>query len=100
VVQIVREERNENRRHTTDFVTRLLDSGAIDKWDIDDQVRATLDWLKESTQRVIRQNDAPAFPPPQEGDALPQAELPTPPLPGHADPPTTSTHRPPRRPDR
>jgi hypothetical protein len=53
VVQMLREERHNNRRAVTDFVTRLLDSGAIDRYEIDDQVREALRWLKEATDTVI-----------------------------------------------
>jgi len=90
VVQLVREERHENRRHATDFVTRLLDSGVIEKWEIDDQARAALELLKESTQRVIRPPEAAAVPQPSDGDVLPTPDLVKPELPGHPEPPASS----------
>jgi hypothetical protein len=57
VMQLAREERNEERRELTDFLTKLLSSGAIDRWDIEDQVREALTWLAESTQRTVQTGD-------------------------------------------
>lgn len=54
VMQLAREERKEERRELTDFLTKLLSSGAIDRWDIEDQVREALTWLAESTQRTVQ----------------------------------------------
>jgi hypothetical protein len=54
VMQLAREERNEERRELTDFLTKLLSSGAIDRWDIEDQVREALTWLADSTQRAVQ----------------------------------------------
>jgi hypothetical protein len=54
VMQLAREERKEERRELTDFLTKLLSSGAIDRWDIEDQVREALTWLAESTQRSVQ----------------------------------------------
>lgn len=52
VMNIVRDERDTNRRNTVDFVTRLIES-AIDRSQIDDQVRSALQWLKDSINRVM-----------------------------------------------
>jgi hypothetical protein len=60
VVKLAREERDEERRQFTDLVTRLFQSGAVDRWDIDDQVRLVLRWLAESTDRVLRTDVVPA----------------------------------------
>jgi len=54
VMHLAREERNEDRRQLTDFLTKLLGSGAIDRWDVEDQVREALSWLAESTQRAVQ----------------------------------------------
>ncbi len=59
VVQMLRDERHNNQRAVTDFVTRLLDSGAIDRHEIDDQVREALRWLKQATDSVLIGPDAP-----------------------------------------
>ena len=87
VVQMLRDERHNNQRAVTDFVTRLLDSGAIDRHEIDDQVREALRWLKQATDSVLVGPDAPdrlsgrgsekALP----AAEIPQSELPEPPMP-------------------
>ncbi len=57
VLRALNEERDSNRRQTIDFVNKLIESGAIDRWEIDEQVRAVLDWLKESADRIIKPVD-------------------------------------------
>jgi hypothetical protein len=93
VVQMLREERHNNRRATTDFVTKLLDSGAIDRHEINDQVREALNWLKDATDTVLLGRDeggraARAYPQDAlpSGD-LPRSDLPEPPLPPPASDP-------------
>jgi hypothetical protein len=87
VIQMLREERHNNRRAVTDFVTRLLDSGAVDRHEIDDQVREALRWLKDATDTVLGDPNKPArIPASRPDDALPPGqipagELPEPPLP-------------------
>jgi hypothetical protein len=54
VLKALNEERDQNRRLVVDFVNQLVSSGAIDRWEIDEQVRTALDWLRESTDHVIR----------------------------------------------
>jgi hypothetical protein len=58
VVQLVREYRKDERRQVTDFITRLLESGAVDRWDLDDHVRVALEWLRESTNRTVQTGEA------------------------------------------
>lgn len=58
VLRALSEERDSNRRLTADFVNKLIESGAIERWEIDEQVRTALDWLKESTDRVIRPDES------------------------------------------
>ncbi|MBP2473118.1 hypothetical protein JOF53_001990 [Crossiella equi] len=53
VVQALVQERDSHRQAVFDFVTRLLESDALDRWQIDDQVRATLQWLRESGFKVL-----------------------------------------------
>jgi hypothetical protein len=87
VVEMLREERHRNRRAVTDFVTHLLDSGAIDRHEVNDQVREALRWLKEATDAVLTGPDASGRVPGGRAQSalpaaeLPQAELPEPPLP-------------------
>jgi hypothetical protein len=57
VVQLLIEERDRHRHDLVDFVTRLIDSGAIERHQIDDQVRAVLQWLREDSNHVITGKD-------------------------------------------
>ena len=58
VVQMVREIRQEDHRHVTDFLTRLVESGAVDRWEVKDTVQTALDWLKENNDRVVQTGHA------------------------------------------
>jgi len=51
---MVREVRQEDHRQVTNFLTTLLDSGAINRWEVNDTVQTALDWLKESNDRVVQ----------------------------------------------
>ncbi len=98
VIQMLRDERHGKLRTTTDFVTRLLDSGAIERHDIYDQVRTLLDWLKESTDTIIRgperparilvQRDSDEFPPTDVPESDPPDSLPVDPVRPPGDAPT------------
>lgn len=59
VVKLARDERYEERKQFTDLVTRLVQSGAISRWEVDDQVRLVLEWLAESTERVMHADVIP-----------------------------------------
>jgi hypothetical protein len=54
VIRMVREIRQEDHRHVTDFLTRLVESGAVDRWEVKDTVQTALDWLKENNDRVVQ----------------------------------------------
>jgi hypothetical protein len=96
VVQMLRDERHDNRRSVIDFVTHLLDSGAIDRYEINDQVQAALNWLKEATDTVLRGPEQPTTISGQrESDALPATCLPESNLP---DPPQVEPMRSPEGP--
>ena len=56
VLEVVRDKRKEERDEYIEILGRLLASDAIDRWDVEDEVREALRWLKESTEQV-RQND-------------------------------------------
>jgi hypothetical protein len=53
VVQLLVQERDTHRREVCDFLTKLLDSDALDRWQIDDQVRVLLQWMGASINRVL-----------------------------------------------
>jgi hypothetical protein len=58
VVRQLVAERDTHRREVCDFITRLLESDALDRWQIDDQVRVALQWMGVSINRVLTGTDA------------------------------------------
>jgi hypothetical protein len=61
VAQMIRDQEMSGQRLTIDFVNKLMESGAIERWQINDQAKAALDWLRQSTNVV--------FTPPRAGAA-------------------------------
>src|ERR1035438_4366777 len=57
IAAIIREDQLTSRRDTIDFVAHMVDSGVIERWEVSDQAREALQWLKEATGRVIRERD-------------------------------------------
>ncbi|HEX5118834.1 MAG TPA: hypothetical protein VFW65_26925 [Pseudonocardiaceae bacterium] len=57
VIALLIKERDAHRHDTVDFVTKLIDSGAIERWEVEDQIRTVLQWLKDTTNRVITGTD-------------------------------------------
>jgi len=53
IEKIIREEQRISRRDTIDFVAHMVDSGVIERWQINDEVKEALAWLREATARVI-----------------------------------------------
>ncbi|WP_328612530.1 hypothetical protein OHS18_24455 [Amycolatopsis sp. NBC_00355] len=58
VVRALVEERDTHRREVFEFITRLIESDALDRWQIDDQVRVVMQWMQASISRVITGTDA------------------------------------------
>ena len=58
VVQLLVRERDTHRREVCDFLTKLLNSEALDRWQIDDQVRVLLQWMDASISRVLTGTDS------------------------------------------
>jgi hypothetical protein len=57
VVKMLADERDSHRKAVFNFVSRLLESDALDRWQIDDQVRTTLQWLRDSSHKVLAGTD-------------------------------------------
>lgn len=53
ITAIIREDQLTSRRDTIDFISRMVDSGVVERWEVSDQVREALEWLKDATARVI-----------------------------------------------
>ncbi|GAA2795244.1 hypothetical protein GCM10010470_32800 [Saccharopolyspora taberi] len=53
VVTALINERDNHRHDTFNFITQLLQSDALDRWEVDDQIRTTLQWLKDNAIRKV-----------------------------------------------
>jgi hypothetical protein len=60
VVQAIQAEKERDRRYATEFVSQLLESGVIEKWEMSDQVRTALEILRTSTQNLIKPPEVPS----------------------------------------
>ncbi|RKT69296.1 hypothetical protein DFJ66_2504 [Saccharothrix variisporea] len=68
VVKVLVDERDSRLRATFDFMNRLLESDALDRWQIDDQVRTALQMAQESIFRVLTGSGQPRLIP--SGEAI------------------------------
>ncbi len=60
IEKILREEQRSSRRDAIDFVAHMVDSGVVERWQVSDEVKEALIWIKEAIARVIpdgRQRD-------------------------------------------
>jgi hypothetical protein len=60
VVKAIHDEKDRDRQYATDFVSQLLESGVIEKWEMSDQARAALEVLKASTKDLIKPPELPS----------------------------------------
>jgi len=54
---IIREDQHTLRRDTIDFISHMVDSGVVERWEVSDQVREALQWLRDATARVVTDKD-------------------------------------------
>ena len=59
ITAIIREERLTSRRDTVDFISRMVESGVVERWEVSDQVREALEWLSEATTRILTDTGHP-----------------------------------------
>lgn len=57
IAAIIREDELTSRRETIDFVAHMVDSGVIERWEVSDQAREALQWLKQAIARVIHDRE-------------------------------------------
>jgi hypothetical protein len=94
VIEALRNDRNTARREAIDFFARLADSGLIERHQISDTVRETIDWLNESVSRVLDHTTSRPEIVPVGMQRVPRSvDLPAPPLPGGATLPETAPRR-------
>jgi hypothetical protein len=53
VTEIIREDQLTRRQDTIDFIKHMVDSGVVERWEVSDQVREALEWLRDATARVV-----------------------------------------------
>jgi len=53
ITAIIREDQLTSRRDTIDFISRMVESGVVERWEVSDQVREALEWLTDATARVV-----------------------------------------------
>lgn len=53
ITTIIREDQLTSRRDTIEFISHMVDSGVIERWEVSDQVREALEWLRDATARVV-----------------------------------------------
>jgi hypothetical protein len=57
ITEIIREDQLTSRRDTIDFISRMVDSGVVERWEVSDQVKQALEWLRDATARVVTNKD-------------------------------------------
>ncbi|AGL18765.1 hypothetical protein [Actinoplanes sp. N902-109] len=89
VIEAIHTKGSTDRAQTIDFVSRLVESGEISGYQIEEQVRGALQWLKEATNRALgtplqagasipQRGKSPAGRPAAEGEILPPPPGPDP----------------------
>jgi hypothetical protein len=53
VTEIIREDQLRSRQDTIAFIKHMVDSGVVERWEVSDQVREALEWLRDATARVV-----------------------------------------------
>ena len=53
ITEIIREDQLRSRQDTIDFIKHMVDSKVVERWEISDQVREALEWLRDATARVV-----------------------------------------------
>jgi hypothetical protein len=57
ITAIIREDQLTSRRDTIEFISRMVESGVVERWEVSDQVREALEWLSDATARVVTDKD-------------------------------------------
>lgn len=59
ITAIIREDQLTSRHDAIDFISRMVESGVVERWEVSDQVREALEWLSVATARILTDNDHP-----------------------------------------
>jgi hypothetical protein len=78
IMKVFRDQRNEDLKRKTEFIKTMIETGAVENWQIADQVSSIVVWLEDATNQVIGPTMSEAIP--SHGSiaqtAVPRAELP------------------------
>lgn len=59
ITAIIREDQLTSRHDAIDFISRMVESGVVERWEVSDQVKEALEWLSVATARILTDNDHP-----------------------------------------
>lgn len=59
ITAIIREDQLTSRRDTVDFISRMVESGVVERWEVSDQVREALAWVSDATARILTDSKQP-----------------------------------------
>lgn len=51
ITEIIQED--QSRSDAIDFIKHMVDSGVVERWEVSDQVREALEWLRDATAHVV-----------------------------------------------
>jgi phage host-nuclease inhibitor protein Gam len=57
ITEIIREDQLTSRHDTIEFISHMVESGVVERWEVGDQVREALEWLTDATARVVTDKD-------------------------------------------
>jgi hypothetical protein len=57
ISEIIRQDQHQRRHDTIEFISRMVDSRVVERWEVSDQVKQALEWLKVATARVVTDED-------------------------------------------
>lgn len=57
IMEIIREDQLTRRHDTIEFISRMVKSGVVERWEVSDQVKQALEWLKDATTRIVTDKD-------------------------------------------
>ena len=59
VTAIIREDQLNRRHDTIDFISRMVESRVVERWEVSDQVKEVLEWLRDATALILTDHDGP-----------------------------------------
>jgi len=57
IMEILRQDQLQSRHDTIEFISHMVESGVVERWEVSDQVKEALEWLTDATARVVTDKD-------------------------------------------